>query len=343
MSNTFTGNYADGAALTKAMLDTAYQTLQLDVANTALTTTGSTTGQALISNGSGIAASFQTIPDPQGPFSLRNYGLKATVASGIMTVTLTTKAGTAPSASDLVNFNYSTAGTTSATYATVNVASATTVALNASASLGFNTTSTVRIFIYGYYNTAASAVKLAIAGRPDLDRGEIITTVALSASADSGAVLYATAALSVAPRLLGWAESAHNSGGSWQTPSRVTVNNNSNCSKWVNYTPTITSNTTVSSSSISTAQFMIENQICHVYIAGTVKMGTTAGSLYFTLPTAQTVFLEQFSLRGTGGSTGGSLIVRADYPAGGSAVYADGITNFSTSTQSFSVGFTYRI
>lgn len=226
MSNTFTGNYADGAALTKAMLDTAYQTLQLDIANTALTTTGSTTGQALISNGSGTAASFQTIPDPQGPFSLRNYGLKATAASGVLTVSLKSKALTDPTANDLVNFNYSTSGTTSSSYTSVNVTAATSLAINSSASLGYTSTSTSRIFVYGYYNTATANVKLAVSARGDLDVGSAVTTTAISSSADSPGVLYASASLSITPRLLGFVEAAHNSAGAWQTPTKVNVTNN---------------------------------------------------------------------------------------------------------------------
>lgn len=225
MSNTFTKGYADGAALTEAELDTAYQTLQLDIANTPLMTTGSTSGQALISNGSAVAASFQTIPDPQGPFALRNYGLKATAASGVLTISLKTNAGANPSGADAVNFNYSTNGTTSATYTSVSVTAATSIPINASATLGYTATSTVRVFAYGYYNTAASAVKLAVSLRSDFDNGGSVAMTAISASADDKMVLYATGTLTVIPRLLGWVEVAHNSGYSWQTPTKVNITN----------------------------------------------------------------------------------------------------------------------
>lgn len=225
MSNTYTKGYSDGSALTEAMLDNAYQTLQLDIANTALTTTGSTSGQALLSNGSGIAASFQTIPDPQGPFALRNYGLKATAASGVLVVNLKTKALGAPSASDAIDFNYSTNGTTSASYSSVQVTAATTISLNASATLGYSATSTLRIFVYGYYNTVTTSVKLALSARSDFDNGGAVAMTAISASADSNTLLYATGALTVVPRLFGWIESTHNSGGSWQTPTKVNVTN----------------------------------------------------------------------------------------------------------------------
>lgn len=226
MANTYTKNYVDGSALTEAMLDTAYQSLQLDIANTALASTGSSSGQALISNGSGIAASFQTIPDPQGPFALRNYGLRCTAASGVLVISLRTKALAVPSGSDVVNFNYSTNGTTSASYSTVNITSAVTFSLNASATLGYTPTSTIRIYTYGYYNTAAAAVKLAVSLRSDLDVGGIVAATAVNAAADNESVLYATSSLNVVPRLLGWIEAAHNSSYEWQTPTKVNITNN---------------------------------------------------------------------------------------------------------------------
>jgi len=225
-NNTFTKTYADGAALTAAMLDTAVQTLQLDISNTAIATTGSTSGQGLLSNGSGIAASFQSIPDPQGPSALRNYGLKATVASGVMVVTLTTKAGSAPSGSDKVDFNYSTNGTTSASYTSIQVSGSTTISLNASASLGYTPTSTTRVYVYAYYNTAAAAVKLALSARSDFDFGGSVITTAVTATSDSHSVLYSTAAVTVVPRLMGYVDVAHNSTGSWQTPSKVNITQN---------------------------------------------------------------------------------------------------------------------
>lgn len=224
-SNTYTKNYVDGSALTEAMLDSAYQTLQPDVANTALMTTGSSSGQALLSNGSGVAASFQTIPDPQGPFAIRNYGLKATAAAGVLTISLKTKALATPSATDVVNFNYSTNGTTSASYTTVNVTAATTFTMSASASLGFTATTSLRVFVYGYYNSSAAAVKLAVSARSDFDGIGSVSATSMSASADSSLFLYASASLSVLPRLFGYVDVAHNSTGSWQTPSKVNIGN----------------------------------------------------------------------------------------------------------------------
>lgn len=288
MSNTFTKGYINGSALTESQLDTAYQTLQLDVANTAVMTTGSSSGQALLSNGSGVAASFQTIPDPQGPFALRNYGLKATVATGVMTVSLTTKAGTAPSGSDKVDFNYSTNGTTSASYTTIQISSATTLTVNASATLGYSSTSTNRVYIYGYYNTSAATVKLAISARSGLDSGGSVLTVAVSASSDSAETLYATAALTVMPRLLGVIDAARNSGGSWQTPSKVNIVNESQTASWKSWVPAsylVSSGTP--SITLSVARFQLNGTICNWQVRLSVKSPNTSNTfLGIQAPTA---------------------------------------------------------
>ena len=246
-SNSYTKNYKDAQALTEAQLDAAYQSLQPDISNTALMTTGSTTGQALLSNGSAVAASFQTLPDPLGPFALRNYGLKATAAAGVLTVSLKTKALATPSGTDIVDFTYSTNTATTATFTAVQVEAATTLSISASATLSFASTSTNRIFVYGYYNTVTSSVKLAVSALPNLDKGIGLLTVAMSASADN-AYLYASGALTVVPRLLGFIEAAHNSGGSWQTPSKCYLTNNYS-GKYSLITPSFGGGSTVTTTS----------------------------------------------------------------------------------------------
>lgn len=63
MSNTFTKNYQDGQALTEAKLDTGFQTVQPDKANLALSTTGSTAGHVLQSQGSNVTPDYVSLND----------------------------------------------------------------------------------------------------------------------------------------------------------------------------------------------------------------------------------------------------------------------------------------
>lgn len=225
MSNSYTKTYADNAALTAAELDTAYQTLQLDIANTTLTTTGSTTGQVLTSNGSGIAASFQTVSDPLGPNLIRNYGLAAAASSGTLKVSLKTKAGADPSGTDIVDFTYSTNSALTGTYNSVKVQTAAAITISNSATLGLTSTGSNRVYVYGYFNTVTSSVKLAVSARGNIDDGNTRTTVLMSATSDLATAIYATAALTVAARLLGSVDAAYNSTKAWQSPTHIGIDN----------------------------------------------------------------------------------------------------------------------
>lgn len=222
-NNSYTKNYADGSALTESQLDAALQSLKPDIAQTTQLTQGATAGHFLKCSSPGAAAVFAAVPDPKGVSTIRNYGLKATVATGAIVFTVTTGAGSTPSASDAVDISFSDSSTTSATQSDLQITGSKTITLNASASLGVTGTSTQRIYVYGCKNS--SNVVLAVSTRGDYDIGASVTTTAISASADNPNPLYATAALSVIPRLLGWVSAAKNSGGSWQTPTAVGLSN----------------------------------------------------------------------------------------------------------------------
>lgn len=305
--NTFSKTYADGAALTATQLDTAYKSVSPDLAQMALMTTGSTAGQFLKSQGSNTAPAFAAVPDPKGPFALRNYGLAATASTaGLLTISIKTNAGSDPTTIDAVDFTYSTNGTTTATYNAVSVTAAASISVNASATLGNATTATQRVYVYGYYNTATSSVKLAVSSNGSRDNGDKITTVAVSATADSGTVMYATAVLSVATRLLGWVDVAHATaaGGNWQTPIRVSISNNSNSAAYraikaascSTYNNTSTSVTTVTNQSLSVT-----------------TNGNPVLILFESIPTSTENLAASFVLISVSGSVAGAdLLLRRD-------------------------------
>lgn len=229
-NNSYTKNYADGSALTEAKLDTAYQSLKLDLGNTTQMTQGATAGQYLKCITPGAAAQFAALPALTGPSTIRNYGIKCTAASGALVFTLTTGAGATPSASDAVDISFSSAGSTSATQSDLSVTTTKTITLNSSATLGVDTIgssiSTAATLVYLYALKSGSSILLGVSRNPNLDVGAAVTTVALSTSADSAVELYATAALSVIPKLLGAATAAMNSSRAWQTPSAVALTQN---------------------------------------------------------------------------------------------------------------------
>lgn len=307
--NTYTKGYADGAALTESELDTAYKSLKLDISNTTTLTSGSTSGQFLQSNGSGIAASFGSVPDPLGPFALRNYGLSTSTSAGALTISLKTKALSDPSTNDAVDVTYSTNGTTSATYSAVQVTSALSLTITASATLGFQGTATNRVFVYAYYNTATTSVKLAVSARADLDSGNKSTTVAMAASADSQSALYATAVLSVAPRLLGYVESALNASSQWQSATKVNVSNNQASAAWKSWVPTYSPNAsaTVSSSSLKFARYRLMDGTCFFSATFVLKFATaTPTNVTVSLPVSTSANYNFGASIGTGTWNGGS-------------------------------------
>lgn len=250
--NSYTRTFQDGTALTQSQLDTGFKSVKLDISNTTSMTSGSTSGEFLRSNGDGLAASFESVPDPLGPFALRNYGLAAVASASALVIRLKSQAGTDPTSTDVVNLTFSNNGTTTGTYSAVNVTGALSISVTASATLSFGSTAANKVYVYAI-NSGGTA-KLAVSARSDFDRGEAITTTAMGATADSGNLLYATAALTVVPRLLGYIEAALNSSKQWQTPTRTVVTQSA---PYAVETNRLTLGTTTTSSSTTVGQIVI--------------------------------------------------------------------------------------
>lgn len=223
-NNSYVKGYADGVALTEAKLDTAYQSLKLDIGNTTQLTQGGTAGQYLKCVTPGSAAEWAAVPDVRGANTLKNIGIKCTAATGALVFTLTTGAGSTPTSSDPCIISFSSNGTTQATLQSIDITSTKTFTLTASATLGTQTTGSTFVYLYALKtSTISSGVVLGVSRKGDLGSIEAVTTTAVSASADSYGTLYSTASITQIPTLLGWAQVARNSTGSWQTPTKVNL------------------------------------------------------------------------------------------------------------------------
>ena len=173
-NNSFTKNYSDGTALTEAKLDTAYQSLKLDISNTTQMTQGGTAGQFLKCVTPGAAAQWAATPDPRGYSTIRNIGIKCTAATGALTFTLTTAAGSTPTASDIAVIGFNSAGATQAVLQSIDVTSTKTLTLPSGASLGTNTTSSTHLYLYaGKSATTSAGVFLGVSTSSIYDNGEI--------------------------------------------------------------------------------------------------------------------------------------------------------------------------
>ena len=226
--NTFTKDYQDGSTLTESQLDTGYKSLQPALDNLAVATTGSSDKDILRSNGSGNSPSWNTIDElveRRGPDTIHNLGLAASVSSGALVVSLKTADGSDPSSSDPVEIGFSGSGTTNVQQQDRSITSALSLTINASATLGTDGTSARRVFIYAL-DHGAGTVTLGVSSFNSFEDGlKNTATTAISSSADSAGVLYASAVLSVTPRLIGSVEAAQNSSDEWQTPTDLRVTN----------------------------------------------------------------------------------------------------------------------
>lgn len=220
-NNTYTKNYLDGTALTESQLDAALTTVSPDITQMAQATTGSTSGQVLTSAGSNVQPSFQTLPDPKGPYTLRNYGLSAAISSGALRISLKTAAGLDPASSSAVSIQFSGSGTTSVTPSNIDIVAARGITINATAFLR-DTAFSLSNPVYVYTYKSGSTGYLAVSSSGNIDEGKAVTTVAMSSGATKFGTLYATAALSVIPKLLGHVQSA-NTGTAWTTPTATRI------------------------------------------------------------------------------------------------------------------------
>lgn len=223
--NIYTKTYEDTQSLTESELDTAFKSVQLDIAQSAQLTNAAVTGQVLTAAAPGAPATWANIPDPKGPFAIRNYGLATSVSSGSIFITLKTNAGTTPTTSDKVNLTFSNGGTVNGTYTAIDVNSSLSLRLIPDATLG--TRGTVAVNIYVYAINVGGSVKLALSARSDLDDGMVKSTTIINSFADNALNFYATAALSVVARMLGSISASKNSSDFWQSVSAINITNNS--------------------------------------------------------------------------------------------------------------------
>ncbi len=226
-NNTYTKNYLDTQALTEAKLDAAFQSLQMDLAQSAQLTTGATAGQVLTVSSGGAAAVWATAADPEGPFMVRNYGLSASTSSGSLIVALKTAAGTNPTASDIVDVVFSSNGSSSAVPNKFQQTASLTLSVTASATLGVRTATTATLYVYAV-RVSSSSLRLAISTDGSFDYGAAQATTLMASSADTPGVLYSNAAASTYPvRLLGWITASHTTG-SWNAIYKVNLVNGLN-------------------------------------------------------------------------------------------------------------------
>lgn len=137
-----------------------------------------------------------------GPDYKNNYGLAVSVAAKALTAALVGNNGANASVSNPIEFTFRSATATTGTSVTRTVVGALSVVSPSGATHGFTASQTGYLYYYAIDN--AGTVELAVSGSNKWDEGSLQSTTAISAAADSAAVLYSTVSrASVAIRYLG--------------------------------------------------------------------------------------------------------------------------------------------
>jgi hypothetical protein len=133
-----------------------------------------------------------------------NCSLATSVASSALTITLKDAAGSTPSTASPCKVSFRNATLTTGTYSAVAATAATTLVVSNGSALGCTATAACTLYVYAINN--AGTIVLGVIGKNTLDEGTVQTSTAEggAGAADTGGVLYSTAAqTSKAIRLIG--------------------------------------------------------------------------------------------------------------------------------------------
>jgi len=157
-------------------------------------------------------------------YEITNLSLSATVAANALTIAVKTKAGTDPSATDIVKVGFRSTSLTVGTYSLVSLTSALSTVISSGSTAGF--TSGVEGTIYVYAILVAGAIELAWSATMIDDSGLMTTSAEGGAgAADTAETFYSTTARTNVPyRLIGKIEATEATAGTWATaPSKIAL------------------------------------------------------------------------------------------------------------------------
>lgn len=168
-----------------------------------------------------------TIPSaPDSSEFAENYTIVATVGSNILTVALKTKAGSNPSASDIVGVGLRNGTITSGSYNFRQITAALSQTLTNGSSLGHQNGVAQYIYVYLVDSDGAGTMKIGLSSVL-FDEGSLQSTTAEggSGAATSNAVMYSAGTYSLKPvRLIGRMLSSQTTAGTWASaPTEISL------------------------------------------------------------------------------------------------------------------------
>ena len=132
-----------------------------------------------------------------GPNYLQNIGIAPSVSSKALTVAFKTKALADASATDYGQIEFRNSTLTTGSTVTRNMVAATSVVAPNGATLGFVASQTGFVYVYALDN--AGTVEAILSGSNHWDEATVQSTTTISATADSGSILYSTTARASVP------------------------------------------------------------------------------------------------------------------------------------------------
>lgn len=146
---------------------------------------------------------------------LTNLTFATSVSSNALTIALKTKAGTNPTATDLIRVGFRSSTLSSGIYNTREITAATSLTISSGSTLGQVSGQASRIWVY--LIDAGSSPELAVSGKRFRDNALVSTTAEGGAGgADSHQTLYsATARTDVPVRLIGYIDNTQATAGTW--------------------------------------------------------------------------------------------------------------------------------
>lgn len=247
-----------------------------------MTTSGGVAGQSSVTDG---ASNVLWLDDPSRIF---NLGLKSSVATNAMTITIQNKLLANPTAASPVYIPFRSSTAATGQYNLRAVITALTIVIPSGASLGNVTSTTVPQYVYLCAIDNAGTVELAVIGsRYDLDEGALISTTAISSGATTYNVMYSTTARTNVPfRVLGRFKTQQTTSGTW-------INNASEISMatagpktWPDSTSWVNTNiwTMVNCGSVASPLWQTKRVQDTMFVRFTLTNGTTAAAVVSMLP-----------------------------------------------------------
>lgn len=183
------------AAAARATLETA--TSSETVSGIKTFTGANTHSGAETHSGSETFTPIQFFTAGIGPNYLQNISILPSVSSKALTVALKTKAGADASSTDPIQIAFRNVTLTTGDYVIRSTTAATSVVAPNGATLGFIASQTGYAYVYALDNSGIP--ELILSGSNHWDEATVQSTTAISATADSGSVLYSSAARANVP------------------------------------------------------------------------------------------------------------------------------------------------